>query len=73
MDGLVAAMDPSDKFLITSPNANFIPEIVQGMVSVVLHSDGKYGAVDPVQWPQLFTKHYGYLSAVLKPVQPLHP
>ena len=66
-------MDPSDKFLITSPNANFIPEIIQGMVSVVLRSDGKYGAVDPIQWPQLFTKRYGYLSAVLKPVQPPHP
>ena len=72
-DGLVAAVDPRQGFLITSPNANFIPEIVQGIVDVVLRSDGKYGPVDPIQWPQIFTRRFGYLSAVPKDVNADHP
>ncbi|TBU28874.1 hypothetical protein BD311DRAFT_662634 [Dichomitus squalens] len=72
-DGIVAAVDTRAALLITSPNAKFIPEIVQGIVDVVLRSDCRYGPVDPIQWPQIFTRRFGYLSAVPKSVGDNHP
>ncbi|KAI1781815.1 hypothetical protein LXA43DRAFT_1156523 [Ganoderma leucocontextum] len=51
-DGRVAARGPDNAFLITTPNAAFIPEIVQGIVSVYLRDDGAFGKHDPTQWPQ---------------------
>ncbi|EJF55526.1 hypothetical protein DICSQDRAFT_175800 [Dichomitus squalens LYAD-421 SS1] len=71
-DGLVRAIDSRHGFLVTSPNADFVPKIVRGIVDVVLRSNGKYGPVDPIHWPQIFTPRFGYLSAVLKPIAPPH-
>ncbi|KAI1788155.1 hypothetical protein LXA43DRAFT_666034 [Ganoderma leucocontextum] len=72
IDGRAAVMDARLGFLTTTPNADFVPEIVQGIVDVTLRSDGKYGAVDPIQWPQIFAPRYGYLAAVPKRVDNGH-
>ncbi|KAI1788727.1 hypothetical protein LXA43DRAFT_1024268 [Ganoderma leucocontextum] len=73
IDGLVASTDARHSFLVTSPNAGFVPEIIQGIVDVVLRSDGRYGVVDPIQWPQIFAPRYGYLAAIPKRVDDDHP
>ena len=65
-------MDSRLGFLTTTPNADFVPEIVQGIVDVILRSDGRYGAVDPIQWPQIFAPRYGYLATILKRVDVSH-
>ncbi|KAI1797038.1 hypothetical protein LXA43DRAFT_878901 [Ganoderma leucocontextum] len=72
IDGLAVAMDARFAFLTTTPNADFVPEIVQGIVDVILRSDGRYGAVDPIQWPQIFTPRYGYLATIPKRVDDGH-
>lgn len=65
-------MDSRLGFLTTTPNADFVPEIVQGIVDVTLRSDGRYGAVDPTQWPQIFAPRYGYLAAIPKQIHVGH-
>ncbi|KAI0704624.1 hypothetical protein C8Q76DRAFT_631347, partial [Earliella scabrosa] len=71
-DGLVAAMDASGELLITSPNVEYVPGIVTGIVSVAMRADGHYGAADPIKWPQIYVKKYEFLAAVLRPVLPAH-
>ena len=65
-DGLVAAWGPDHSFLLTTPNANFIPEIVHGVVTVYLRDDGAVGKHDPTQWPQIYVSEYPYLAAIPK-------
>ncbi|KAI1784560.1 hypothetical protein LXA43DRAFT_1101236 [Ganoderma leucocontextum] len=67
-DGLSASFDDRHSYLVTSPNADFVPEVVQGIVDVILRADGKYGPTDPIQWPQIFAPHYAYLATVPKRV-----
>ena len=64
---LAATWGPENAFLVTTPNVPFIPEIVQGIVSVYLRDDGTFGKHDPTQWPQVFTARFPYLTAIPKP------
>ena len=68
VDGIVAALGPSNAFLVTSPNAVIIPEIVQGNVSTCLRDDGAFGKHDPTYWPQVFASKFPYLAAIPKGV-----
>ena len=65
-DGLVASWGPDHSFLLTTPNANFIPEIVHGVITVYLRDDGAFGKHDPTQWPQIYVSEYPYLAAIPK-------
>ena len=56
---------------LCSPNMDFIPRIVQGDVSLTLMSDGRFGILDPILWPQIHSDQYAYLAAVRKTV-PCH-
>lgn len=49
---------------------SFVPQPPVGSVDVVLRVDYRYGLVDPIQWPQLFSVQYDYLCAVLRRVPP---
>ena len=53
-------------WVVTSPNASFIPAPFIGQVQVALRRDYRYGLQDPVQWPQLLVKDFEYLSVVLR-------
>ncbi len=64
----MAARALDGAFLVTSPNVAFIPEIVQGIVSVFLRDNGAFGKHDPTQWPQRFTSRFPYLAAIPKGV-----
>ncbi len=35
-----------------------------------MRSDYRYGVVDPLQWPQIFTDDFDYLCAVMRPTPP---
>ena len=71
-DGLAATLDKRLSFLVTSPNADFVPEIVQGIVDVILRADGKYSPMDPIQWPQIFVPRYPYLATIPKRIDANH-
>ena len=70
MDGLVASWGPDESFLVTTPNATFIPEIIQGIITVYLRDDGSFGKHDPAQWPQIFATAYPFLATIPKRPQP---
>lgn len=67
-DGKVFAVSSDGKYVITSPNMDFIPHPVVGSLRVSLMADGHFGSADPIHWPQLLrpdTK-YIWLSVVQK-------
>ncbi|KAI0716868.1 hypothetical protein C8Q76DRAFT_581338, partial [Earliella scabrosa] len=72
-DGLVGATSCENMVLVVSPNASFVPEIRQGRVSVYLCKNCRYGTLDPLQWPQVYTARYPYFAAISMPVPPPHP
>lgn len=53
--GLVGHTTPDDKYVITSPNVNYIPSPVYGSIKVTMKTDGKFGREDPLQWPQIYS------------------
>nr|VWP01367.1 Dehydrogenase with different specificities [Ganoderma boninense] len=65
-DAILASWGPKSAFLVTTPNANYVPEVVQGIVTVCLRDDGTFGEHDPIQWPQMFAWQHPYLAAIPK-------
>ncbi len=72
-DRLVVSSALGGKYVVTSPNANFIPQPPEGRVTVSMKIDGKYGVEDPLHHPQLFNDDYRvyYLSCIPRPTDPL--
>ena len=63
-------------WVITSPNVDFIPEPVHGLVKVVRQSDGHFGIHDPICWPQILVDDRWYRWCMAIPPQPMgyeHP
>ncbi|KAI1788535.1 hypothetical protein LXA43DRAFT_1097228 [Ganoderma leucocontextum] len=67
-DGIVGALSKDGSVFITSPNAEYIPQIAHGLLTVHLRDDGRYGLADPVHAPQIFSWNHPYLCAILRPV-----
>ena len=65
-DAVLAAWSPNGSYFVSTPNATFIPEIVQGLITVCLRDDGSFGKHDPSHWPQLFVWQHPYLATVPK-------
>jgi hypothetical protein len=62
LDGLVAAI--YDDTIVTSPNANYVPEVLTTETQVYLRADLRYGTDDATLWPQPFLGKYPYLSVI---------
>lgn len=52
------------EYAATSPNMDFIPRPPVGVIQVRLCKDFRYSIYDPLQWPQIYTPGYEYLTAV---------
>ncbi|OSC96442.1 hypothetical protein PYCCODRAFT_1379177 [Trametes coccinea BRFM310] len=52
---------------------DYIPQPVAGLVRVFLQSDCRYGLVDPIQHPQIFSPGFEYLCAVYRRAPSGHP
>ncbi|KAF7790693.1 hypothetical protein EIP86_001649 [Pleurotus ostreatoroseus] len=52
--GRVYAYTADKKFVISTPNMTFIPQPVYGMLNISMMPDARFGAADPLQWPQVF-------------------
>ena len=60
---------PSDKYVVTSPNMDYIPEIVYSNIEVFRRGDGHFGLHDPIRWPQMFAGPFRHYVAIpRKPV-----
>lgn len=54
-------------WVITSPNMDFVPSPPVGRIKVVLRSDCRYGLVDPIQHPQVYSEGWEYLCMISRP------
>ncbi|KAI0346487.1 hypothetical protein BDW22DRAFT_1462026 [Trametopsis cervina] len=65
-DGLVAAQQSDGKYVLTSPNAPFLPMPPYGRLSITMKSNGKFGQEDPIEWPQVYVpeQRYHFLACV---------
>lgn len=50
--------------MITSPNMDFIPQPPIGIMNVILREDCRYGLVNPIQYPQVYSKGWEYLCMI---------
>ncbi|KAF7791981.1 hypothetical protein EIP86_003008 [Pleurotus ostreatoroseus] len=67
-DGLTACRTPDGKYIVTSPNAPFIPEPILERITVMRQWDGYFGKYDPIRWPQILvnTSRLRWLIAVAR-------
>lgn len=56
-----------DRYLITSPNATFIPKLPIGRVNVHVNEDAKFGLYDPIHHPQLYWRDAPFLACIPRP------
>ena len=68
-----ATVSQCGSFVTASPNAEYVPQVVQGIVEIQLHANGRYGYADPLQWPQIYTPKYAFLVAIPKRRCSPHP
>ena len=65
----MAAETADGMWVVTSPNADWIPQPIIGPVSVQFREDGRFGVEDPIQWPQVHCQKFAHFAAILR--QPL--
>lgn len=63
-DGLFGASTPDDRYVITTPNADYIPTINQGSLTIQLYGDGRFGMEDPILWPQLYHSRFPHFPFI---------
>lgn len=66
-DAVCGAVSPDRLRVITSPNAEFIPQPFYGLRELHRFPDGMYGADDFVQWPQMYSDFYPWMSIIRRP------
>lgn len=73
-DGLAGASTTDDRWVVTSPNVDFVPQPALGVRTVGFCEDQRFGHEDPIQWPQIFATEYRHLTVVLRrPEDPNDP
>ncbi len=67
----------SDPLIITTPNANYLPNINLGQQVIVSRLDTRYGPEDWARWPQWYFEDYNHFPYILrrpsKEDMPVHP
>ncbi|KAJ3476565.1 hypothetical protein NLI96_g11068 [Meripilus lineatus] len=71
-DGRIAAEIEGGQWVITTPNADWIPEVLVGRISVCYHEDGRFGAADPTQWPQLYSPRFPHFCLIPRRPTAIH-
>lgn len=80
-DGKVGALlvhrsssSAQQQWVVTSPNADYVPRPEFGSSSIQLRADLRYGIDDATIWPQPISKTYPYLSVIRRrPSNPSDP
>lgn len=66
-DAIVVAPTSDHNWAITLLNMHFIPSPPVGLIQVILCEDCRYSLIDPILWPQTFSKGFEFLAAILRP------
>lgn len=66
-DGCLAGDIDGGTWVITTPNADWIPEVLVGRISISYHEDGRFGSADPTQWPQLYSPKFPHFCLMPRP------
>lgn len=73
MDGLVGAATPDLRYIITTPNVDFVPTFNQGVVTIQYHHDHRFGLEDPVLHPQIYSAQFPHFPFIRqRPDDPEH-
>ncbi len=70
-DGIAGAISDDSRYIITSPNVDFVPQVNLGTVTVAHCKDQRFGMEDPIQWPQVFSTVFQHFPLILR--RPLNP
>lgn len=66
-DGLVGAVISDERYIMTSPNSEAVPEPSLGNRTVILDLHLRFGQDDPLQWPQIFHPDFPHLACITLP------
>ncbi|KAG6848329.1 hypothetical protein H0H93_001147 [Arthromyces matolae] len=67
---------PGGRWVLSSPNASWIPEFQTNAHDVVMRADGRFYTDDRTLWPQLFCPQFEYICVIPRkpyPHVPNHP
>ena len=56
-----------DRYVITSPNATYIPQLNIGNAQILVTEDAKLGVFDPILHPQIYSPDSLFLAAIPRP------
>ncbi|KAJ3563512.1 hypothetical protein NP233_g8896 [Leucocoprinus birnbaumii] len=59
-----------DTYVITTPNANWLPQVDLGFQDVRVYHDGRWGATDFAQWPQWYFDEQDHFAYILRKPNP---
>ncbi|KAJ3566665.1 hypothetical protein NP233_g6856 [Leucocoprinus birnbaumii] len=61
---------PAEYLVITTPNADWLPEVQVGQQCLTIHEDGRWGPQDYGQWPQWFFDGQDHFAYILRKPSP---
>ncbi|KAF8433959.1 hypothetical protein L210DRAFT_872483, partial [Boletus edulis BED1] len=64
LDAKAIVCHSSGSVVYTSPNMSYVPEPHNEEEELHARADGRFGAVDCFQWPQLHCKEYEYAVCI---------
>jgi hypothetical protein len=64
LDAKVAAF--AGDSVVTTPNEDYVPEVLTGTAEVQLRADLRYGPDDATLWPQPYLEKYPFLALIPK-------
>ncbi|KAJ3555946.1 hypothetical protein NM688_g2297 [Phlebia brevispora] len=75
LDARIACMTDDEKWLITSPNMEYIPTPLFGTIDLALGSDGNFGRADPILCPQVIVEgaQFPWIVAIQRQLPPSDP
>ncbi|KAJ3518326.1 hypothetical protein NM688_g9453 [Phlebia brevispora] len=72
-DGLVGCEALAGRYIVTSPNMDYVPQPVFGEVVIVRQWNGHFGVHDPIMWPQLYIDQARFRWLMAIPRRPTDP
>ena len=73
LTGVVEAETEDGKWVAKALNTKFVPELILGRAEIAMRADGRFGAEDPLVWPQLISLERLHLVFIPQRPQEPHP
>lgn len=67
LSGRAYALSQCGGYVYRALNTTWVPEPCTGSIEVILRSDGRYGAADPLHWPQVYCDRQPHWALIPRP------